>query len=68
MMIKRVKIGILGMDEIFYGGIFERNVVFFSGGFGIGKLIFLQQFFWNGFQMGELGIYVVLEEYLVQVR
>lgn len=41
MMIKRVKIGILGMDEIFYGGIFERNVVFFSGGFGIGKLIFL---------------------------
>lgn len=67
-MIKRVKTGIPGMDEILHGGIPERNVVLLSGGPGTGKTIFSQQFLWNGLQMGEPGIYVALEEHPVQVR
>ncbi|WP_297549942.1 KaiC domain-containing protein [Thermococcus sp.] len=67
-MIRRVKTGIPGMDEILHGGIPERNVVLLSGGPGTGKTIFSQQFIWNGLQMGEPGIYVALEEHPVQVR
>jgi len=67
-MIKRIKTGIPGMDEILHGGIPERNVVLLSGGPGTGKTIFSQQFIWNGLQMGEPGIYVALEEHPVQVR
>jgi len=67
-VIKRVKTGIPGMDEILHGGIPERNVVLLSGGPGTGKTIFSQQFLWNGLQMGEPGIYVALEEHPVQVR
>ncbi|AEH25374.1 KaiC domain-containing protein [Pyrococcus yayanosii] len=67
-MIRRVKTGIPGMDEILHGGIPERNVVLLSGGPGTGKTIFSQQFLWNGLQMGEPGIYVALEEHPVQVR
>lgn len=67
-VIRRVKTGIPGMDEILHGGIPERNVVLLSGGPGTGKTIFSQQFLWNGLQMGEPGIYVALEEHPVQVR
>ena len=67
-MIRKVKTGIPGMDEVLHGGIPERNVVLLSGGPGTGKSIFSQQFLWNGFQMGEPGIYVTLEEHPVQVR
>jgi len=67
-VVKRVKTGIPGMDEILHGGIPERNVVLLSGGPGTGKTIFSQQFLWNGLQMGEPGIYVALEEHPVQVR
>lgn len=67
-MVKRVKTGIPGMDEILHGGIPERNVVLLSGGPGTGKTIFSQQFLWSGLQMGEPGIYVALEEHPVQVR
>jgi len=68
MLMRRVKTGIPGMDEILHGGIPERNVVLLSGGPGTGKTIFSQQFLWNGLQMGEPGVYVALEEHPVQVR
>ncbi|WP_297490111.1 KaiC domain-containing protein [Thermococcus sp.] len=67
-MVRRVKTGIPGMDEILHGGIPERNVVLLSGGPGTGKTIFSQQFLWNGLHMGEPGVYVALEEHPVQVR
>ncbi|MCD6373614.1 MAG: KaiC domain-containing protein, partial [Thermococcus sp.] len=67
-MVRKVKTGIPGMDEILHGGIPERNAVLLSGGPGTGKTIFSQQFLWNGLQMGEPGIYVALEEHPVQVR
>jgi len=67
-MIRRVKTGIPGMDEILHGGIPERNAVLLSGGPGTGKTIFSQQFLWNGLVMGEPGVFVALEEHPLQVR
>ncbi|MGC8993150.1 MAG: KaiC domain-containing protein [Candidatus Aenigmatarchaeota archaeon] len=67
-MMKRVKTGIPGLDEIINGGIPERNVVLLSGGPGTGKTILSQQFIWNGLQQNESGIYVALEEHPVQIR
>ncbi|MEM4490228.1 MAG: ATPase domain-containing protein, partial [Desulfurococcaceae archaeon] len=66
-MVERIKTGIPGFDEILNGGIPKRNVVLLSGGPGTGKSIFSAQFLWNGLQMGEPGLYVVLEEHPVQV-
>ncbi|WP_297498172.1 KaiC domain-containing protein [Thermococcus sp.] len=67
-MVRKVKTGIPGMDEILHGGIPERNVVLLSGGPGTGKTLFSQQFLWNGLQMGEPSIYVALEEHPLQAR
>ncbi|MEN2983710.1 MAG: KaiC domain-containing protein [Dictyoglomaceae bacterium] len=67
-MMKKVKTGIPGMDEILHGGIPERNIVLLSGGPGTGKTIFCQQFLWNGLLIGENGAYVALEEHPVQIR
>ncbi|MDK6028698.1 KaiC domain-containing protein [Ignisphaera sp. 4213-co] len=67
-MSERVKTGIPGFDEILHGGIPKRNIVLVSGGPGTGKTILSQQFIWNGLQMGEPGIYVVLEEHPAQVK
>ncbi|MEM0026499.1 MAG: KaiC domain-containing protein [Ignisphaera sp.] len=67
-MSERVKTGIPGFDEILYGGIPKRNIVLISGGPGTGKSILSQQFIWSGLQMGEPGIYVVLEEHPAQVK
>ncbi|MEM3926361.1 MAG: KaiC domain-containing protein [Desulfurococcaceae archaeon] len=67
-MTERVKTNIPGFDEIVNGGIPKRNVVLLSGGPGTGKSIFSMQYIWNGLQLGEPGIYVVLEEHPVQVR
>ncbi len=67
-MVRRVKTGIPGMDEILYGGIPERNVVLLSGGPGTGKSIFSYQYLWNGLKQGDPGVFVALEEHPVQVR
>ena len=67
-MVRRVKTGIPGMDEILNGGIPERNVVLLSGGPGTGKSIFSYQYLWNGLKAGDPGVFVALEEHPVQVR
>jgi len=67
-MVKRVKSGIPGLDEILHGGIPSRNVVLLSGGPGTGKSIFGQQFLYYGLTQGEPGVLVALEEHPVQVR
>lgn len=67
-MVERVRTGIPGLDEILNGGIPRRNVVLLSGGPGTGKSILSMQYIWNGLQVGEPGVYVVLEEHPVQLR
>lgn len=67
-MVERVKTGIPGFDDLLNGGIPKRSVVLLSGGPGTGKSILSMQYLWSGLQLGEPGIYVVLEEHPVQVR
>ncbi|MCI4439233.1 KaiC domain-containing protein [archaeon] len=66
--IERIKTGIPGLDELFYGGIPKRNIVLLSGGPGTGKTIFSQQYLYYGLQQNEPGVLVTLEEHPVQVR
>jgi len=68
MPVRRVESGILGLDEILYGGIRYRNVVLLSGGPGTGKTIFGQQYLFHGLEKGEAGVLVALEEHPVQIR
>lgn len=67
-MIKRIKSGIPGFDELVGGGIPERSVILLSGIAGTGKTTFAFQFLWEGLKSDENGIYVALEEHPTQVR
>lgn len=67
-IIKKVKTGIPGFDELLYGGIPDKNVVLITGGPGTGKTIFSQQYLYYGLSIGEPGVLVTLEEHPVQVR
>ncbi|MEM0046368.1 MAG: KaiC domain-containing protein [Fervidicoccaceae archaeon] len=67
-VIKKVKTGIPGFDELLYGGIPEKNVVLLTGGPGTGKTIFSQQYIFYGLSIGEPGVFVALEEHPVQIR
>jgi KaiC domain protein len=67
-VIKKVKTGIPGFDELLYGGIPEKNVVLVTGGPGTGKTIFSQQYLFYGLTTGEPAVLVTLEEHPVQVR
>ena len=66
-VVRRVRTGIPGVDEILYGGIPERNVVLLSGGPGTGKSIFGMQFLYNGLERGEAAVFVALEEHPASV-
>ncbi len=59
---KRLKTGILGLDEMLHGGIPERSVVLLSGGPGGGKTILCSQFINYGVVNGEPGVYLTMEE------
>jgi KaiC domain protein len=67
-MVKRIKSGIPGFDEIIGGGIPERSVILLSGIAGTGKTTFAFQFLLEGLKSDENGIYVALEEHPSQVR
>jgi len=59
-----IKTGIPGVDEILdEKGIPKGDVIFLSGAPGSGKTIFSIQFLYNGaVDLGELGVYVTLDE------
>jgi len=61
-MIKKVKTGIEGLDDLLYGGIPEGNQVFIVGGPGTGKTLFCNEFLFHGAENGEVGIFFTLEE------
>lgn len=68
-MIKRVRTGIPGFDDLIYGGIPERSLVLLSGGPGTGKTIFAQQFIFEGVKNNDEGaVFVAFEEHPMQVR
>lgn len=66
-MIKRLKTGIEGLDELIQGGIPEKDLVLLSGPCGAGKTIFGMQFLYSS-AGSEPGIYVSFEEELLQIK
>lgn len=62
-MLKRVKSGIPGFDEIVDGGFIEKSINLLSGSTGTGKTIFCLQFIINGAKKyNEKGLFISFQE------
>ena len=59
---KLLSTGIIGLDELLYGGIPERHMVVVYGGMGTGKSTLALQFIVDGLKNGERAVYMSLEE------
>lgn len=67
-MIKKIKTGIPGLDEILKGGVREGASILITGPPGTGKTIFAIQFIVEGAKINEPGIYITSEETIDDVR
>ena len=62
-MLRRVKTGVEGLDELIGGGIIKGEVILLAGTTGSGKTIFSTQFIYNGAsEYEENGVYATFEE------
>lgn len=59
---KRISVGIKGLDEMLKGGLPKERVILLCGGPGTGKTIFSLQFLVSASEKGIPGVYVTLEE------
>lgn len=59
---ERMKVGILGLDEMLGGGLIPASICAIIGTYGTGKTTFSLQFIWEGVKKGEHIIYISLEE------
>lgn len=59
---ERMKVGILGLDEMLGGGLIPASICAIIGTYGTGKTTFSLQFIWEGLKNGEHIIYISLEE------
>jgi circadian clock protein KaiC len=59
---KKIQVGIKGVDSILYGGLPKGKSILVSGNCGAGKTIFASQFITQGLKNNEPGVYVTLEE------
>ena len=62
MNAERVKVGILGLDDMLGGGLIPGSICAIIGTYGTGKTTFSLQFVWDGLTRGERVIYISLEE------
>lgn len=62
MIAERVKMGILGLDDMLGGGLILGSICAIIGTYGTGKTTFSLQFVWDGLTRGERVIYISLEE------
>lgn len=68
-IIKRIKSGIPGFDELIQGGFPENTTILVSGSTGTGKTTFGAQFVYMGAkEYGEPGVFVTLEERAKDLR
>ncbi len=58
----RVKMGILGLDDMLGGGLIPGSICAIIGTYGTGKTTFSLDFVWDGLTKGERVIYISLEE------
>jgi len=62
-VLRRVKTGVEGLDELIGGGIIKGEVILLAGTTGSGKTIFSTQFIYNGAsEYEENGVYATFEE------
>ena len=59
---ERVKMGIMGLDDMLGGGLIPGSICSIIGTYGTGKTIFSLEFAWDGLTKGENVIYISLEE------
>jgi len=59
---ERVKMGILGLDDMLGGGLIPGSICAIIGTYGTGKTTFSLDFVWDGLTNGERVIYISLEE------
>jgi len=58
----RVKVGIVGLDDMLGGGLIPGSICSIIGTYGTGKTTFSLEFAWDGLSKGENVIYISLEE------
>jgi KaiC domain protein len=59
---ERIKVGILGLDDMLGGGLIPGSICALIGTYGTGKTTFSLEFVWDGLKKGENIIYISLEE------
>ena len=59
---ERVKMGIMGLDDMLGGGLIAGSICSIIGTYGTGKTTFSLEFAWDGLKKGENVIYISLEE------
>jgi KaiC domain protein len=59
---ERMKVGIIGLDDMLGGGLIPGTICAIIGTYGTGKTTFSLQFIWEGLKKGEHIIYISLEE------
>jgi KaiC domain protein len=59
---ERMKVGIIGLDDMLGGGLIPGSICAVIGTYGTGKTTFSLQFIWEGLKRGEHIIYISLEE------
>ncbi|MGA2919028.1 KaiC domain-containing protein [Methanoregula sp.] len=59
---ERVKMGIMGLDDMLGGGLISGSICSIIGTYGTGKTTFSLEFAWDGLKKGENVIYISLEE------
>jgi KaiC domain protein len=59
---ERMKVGIIGLDDMLGGGLIPGSICAIIGTYGTGKTTFSLQFAWEGLKKGEHVIYISLEE------
>ena len=59
---ERVKVGIIGLDDMLGGGLLKKSICAIIGTYGTGKTTFSLEFVWDGLKNGEHVIYISLEE------
>jgi KaiC domain protein len=62
MIPERVKVGIVGLDDMLGGGLIPSSICSIIGTYGTGKTTFALEFVWDGLKKGENIIYISLEE------
>lgn len=65
---KKVELGIPGLDEILKGGVKEGSTVLITGVPGTGKSIAAMQFIVNGALKGIPGVFITSEETMISLR